>query len=297
MLNNMKILILGGNGMIGHKMYQIISDKYPDTWVLFKKKYIDIENRDLFKKNKIIESFDLSNFDNLINLLDNLNPDFILNAAGITIRRELNISLSKTILINSVLPNILDEWVTTKNKRLIQFSTDCVFSGKKGFYNEKSILDGQDLYSRTKALGEINSTNTLTLRGSMIGRELENKTELLEWFLNQKNQKIKGYNKVIYSGVTTISMAKLVLRIIDEYPKMAGLYNVSSSEISKYNLLQLLNTHFNTNVDIISDDSYSSNKTLDSSLFYEKTGFKKPDWHELVLELKKDCEVNNIYYK
>ena len=293
----MKILILGGNGMIGHKVYQIISEKYTDTWVLFKKKYIDIPSHDLFKKNKIIDNFDLSNFENLIKLLNNLNPDYIINAAGITIRRGLNICVSKTILINSALPNVLDEWVTTKNKRLIHFSTDCVFSGKNGFYNEKSIPDGEDLYSRTKALGEINSTNTLTLRGSMIGRELENKTELLEWFLNQKNHKINGFNKASYSGITTISMAKLVLRIIDEYPKMSGLYNVSSSEISKYSLLQLLNSHFNNNVDVILDDSYSSNKTLDSTLFYKKTGFKKEDWQELVLELKKDCEVNSIYYK
>ena len=174
----MKILILGGNGMIGHKMYQIISNKYPDTWVLFKKKYNDIKEYDFFKKNKIIDNFDLSNFDNLIILLNNLNPDIIINAAGITIRRGINLSFSKTILINSVLPNILDEWVISQNKRLIHFSTDCVFSGKKGFYNENSISDGEGLYSRTKSLGEINSTNTLTLRGSMIVRELENKTEL-----------------------------------------------------------------------------------------------------------------------
>ena len=115
----MKILILGGNGMIGHKMYQIISSKHPDTWVLFKKKYIDIKSRNFFKDNRIIENFDLTNFDNLKDLLNKLNPDFIINAAGITIRRGLDLSISKTILINSVLPNILDEWVTNKNKRLI----------------------------------------------------------------------------------------------------------------------------------------------------------------------------------
>jgi dTDP-4-dehydrorhamnose reductase len=293
----MKILILGGNGMIGHKMYQIISCKYPDTWALFKKKYIDIKSRQFFKENRIIENFDLTNFDNLKHLLNNLNPDFIINAAGITIRRGLNLSISNTILINSVLPNLLDEWVTNKNKRLIQFSTDCVFSGKKGFYNERSITDGEDLYSRTKALSEINSSHTLTLRGSMIGRELENKTELFEWFLNQKNKKIQGFNKAIYSGITTIAMAKYVLQIIDQHPNLVGLYNVSTSEISKFSLLQLLNTHFNTNVDIIPDPSYSSNKTLDSTLFYKKTGFKKHNWDELVIELKNDCEVNDIYYK
>jgi dTDP-4-dehydrorhamnose reductase len=188
----MRILILGGNGMIGHKMYQVLSNVYADTWVLFRKKLDQINASEIFNKNKCIDNFDLIQFDKLHSLLNQLKPDIIINAAGITIRRGVNEILYKSIIINAALPHFLDNWAKINKKRLIHFSTDCVFSGKDGFYSEKSIPDADDIYGKTKAMGEINSTNSLTLRGSMIGRELENKTELLEWFLNQTNELTGG---------------------------------------------------------------------------------------------------------
>lgn len=292
----MRILILGGNGMIGHKMYQVISKEFDDVWVLLKKPLDQVHSSEIFKTDKVIESFNLVHFDKLSKVLNNLMPDLIINAAGITIRRGINDNILNSILINSALPHFLDNWVKSNNKRLIHFSTDCVFSGKKGFYSEFSATDAEDTYGKTKGLGEVISSNTITLRGSMIGRELENKTELLEWFLNQNEHSVKGYNKVIYSGITTIRMAKYVLQILNKHPNMNGIYNVSSINISKFELVKLFNQYFNKKCFIIADDSYISNKDLDSTKFYLETGFEKPNWSELIEELASDCELNAKYY-
>lgn len=293
----MKILILGGNGMIGHKMYQVLSKFYVDTWVLFKKKKDQVESYEIFNKDKIVDNFDLIQFDKLNEVLNSLMPDIIINAAGITIRRGINDNKYRSIMINSALPQFLDNWTKINNKRLIHFSTDCVFSGKNGFYTEESVTDAEDMYGKTKALGEVISLNSVTLRGSMIGRELENRTELLEWFLNQKENSIKGYSNVVYSGITTFRMANYVHKIICDFPTMHGIYNVSSISITKYELINLFNSFFKKGTLIIPDSSYTSNKDLDSTNFYKKTGFEKPNWKELVEELLIDCESNKKYYK
>lgn len=292
----MRILILGGNGMIGHKMYQVLSNNYADTWVLFKKNIEQVSFSEIFNKHKVIDNFDLVQFDKLNTILDNLSPDVIINAAGITIRRGINENKYKSILVNSALPHLLDNWTNYNHKRLIHFSTDCVFSGKKGFYTESSLTDAEDTYGRTKALGEVISQNSLTLRGSMIGRELENKTELLEWFLNQNENTVKGFANVIYSGITTIRMANYVHKIIRDFPNMHGIYNVSSNSITKYDLVNLFNSFFKKGTSIIPDSSYTSNKDLDSTKFYKDIGLIKPNWGDLVEELLVDCQSNLKYY-
>jgi dTDP-4-dehydrorhamnose reductase len=292
----MRVLILGGNGMIGHKLYQVISYNYSDTWVVLKRNLEDVTFSEIFNKEKVIDNFDLVHFDKLNSILDKLLPDVIVNAAGITIRRGINEYKHTSILVNSALPHFLDNWTKNNHKRLIHFSTDCVFSGKNGFYNETSLTDAEDLYGRTKALGEVFSQNALTLRGSMIGRELENKTELLEWFLNQNEPAVKGFTNVIYSGITTIRMANYVHKIIRDFPDMHGIYNISSYSITKFDLLNIFNMYFKKEAYIIPDNIYSSNKDLDSTKFFKETGFIKPNWEELIEELLIDCKLNSKYY-
>jgi dTDP-4-dehydrorhamnose reductase len=233
----------------------------------------------------------------LLDTLNEIKPDIILNACGITIRRGVEKIKSNTILLNSALPHLLNEWVSLNNKRLIHFSTDCVFSGKKGDYLDTDIKDTNDLYGSTKSLGEIvDSKFALTLRGSMIGRELENKTELLEWFLQQRNKKIKGFSEVIYAGITTVKMAEIVLRVIKFYPNLTGIYNISSKPISKYDLLKICNDHFAINSIIEMDNGYKSNKNLISDKLFNEIGIEKPNWTELISQLKEDCLIyTNLY--
>jgi dTDP-4-dehydrorhamnose reductase len=293
----MRILILGGNGMIGHKMYQTISKIHEDTWITLRNNLSSYSYSEIYNSEKVIDNIDLINFKILLNQLNLTNPDIVINACGITIRRGIDALKSNSISLNSALPHFLNEWVTSNNKKLIHFSTDCVFSGKKGDYLDNDIKDAIDLYGLTKSIGEvIDSKFTITLRGSMIGRELENKTELFEWFLKQKNKTIKGFSKVIYSGITTTKMAEIVLKLIDQFPNLSGVYNISSKPISKFELLKLWNNLFDINANIEIDNSYTSNKNLISDNFYRTISMEQPDWVELSSQLNIDNLLHNNLY-
>jgi dTDP-4-dehydrorhamnose reductase len=285
----MKILILGGDGMIGHKMAQslINFDLYLNSR----------SNSNYLKEhfpNSTLSDVDFLN-QNIEELLNKILPDYIINAVGITIRRGAS-NNKKTNLINSQLPNQIDFWCKENQKKQIHFSTDCVFSGDKGNYNDLDLHDAKDDYGKSKGEGEINSNSTLTIRSSMIGREIYNKTELLEWVISNKNNKIKGFENVIYSGVTTLWMSNTVNEIIKNYPDLNGIYNISSSPISKYDLITKINTYFNLNIEIEKDYSYSSNKSLNSDRFFTKTNFKKPNWDEMLNDLYLYSEKNKNLY-
>ena len=285
----MKILILGADGMIGHKMAQSLS-------------HFNLYLNSRSHSNYLQEHFPnstLSNFDflnqNIEDLLEKTSPDYIINAVGITIRRGASDN-EQTNFLNSQLPQKINFWCKENKKKQIHFSTDCVFSGDKGNYNDLDLPDAKDNYGKSKGEGEINSKSTLTIRSSMIGREIYNKTELLEWVISNKNKKIKGFDNVIYSGVTTLWMSKTVNEIIKNYPDLYGIYNISSPPISKYNLITIINTYFNLNIEIERDSSYYSNKSLNSDRFFSETNFKKPNWDEMLSNLYLDSEKNKNLY-
>jgi len=285
----MKILILGADGMIGHKMAQSLS-------------HFDLYLNSRSKSNYLQEYFPsstLSNFDflnqNIEDLLEKTLPDYIINAVGITIRRGASYN-KETNFLNSQLPKKIDFWCKENQKKQIHFSTDCVFSGDKGNYNDLDLPDAKDNYGKSKGEGEINSNSTLTIRSSMIGREIYNKTELLEWVISNKNKKIKGFDNAIYSGVTTLWMSNTVNEIIKNNPDLFGIFNISSSPISKYDLITKINTYFNLNIEIERDSSYYSNKSLNSNKFFSETNFKKPNWDEMLSDLYLDSEKNKNLY-
>ena len=214
-----------------------------------------------------------------------------------TIRRANDVSLNQIIFTNSLLPNILNKWSEKNNCRLIHFSTDCVFSGKKGNYKENDITDALDIYGKTKSLGEVNSDYCLTLRSSMVGFELNNKTELLEWVFKNQNKSINGYSNVIYSGITTSLMSKIIIRIINDFPNLTGIYNVSSAPVSKYYLLKKINTIFDLNIEIKSTESKASDKSLVYSRFFNKTRIEIPKWDSMLQELKETWVLNKYIYE
>lgn len=282
--------------MVGHKMYQILSREFEEVFITIRS-LDNLEKKKLFEKNKIIQ-IDLINYYLLEKIIQKIKPNYIINCVGITIRRGINDNILNSILLNSVLPNYLKNLTFKYNFKLIHFSTDCVFSGNSDLYYCDSITDASDTYGKTKAMGEVTSANCLTLRGSMIGREIANKTELLEWFLSNPNSSsVKGFCNVYYSGITTFRMAKYVLKIIQNNIDISGIYNVSSKPISKFDLLKLFSIYFEKNITIKRNNKYSSKKILDSERFYKKIDEIIPNWKiDLIDELVWDSNLNNKYY-
>ena len=280
--------------MIGH---QVLIGLLKENFLIhahFKKKK---SKQDFLKsKNTIFHFLEISE-DNIEEFLVDINPDIIINTAGVTTRREKESTINQIKFTNSLLPNILSNWSEKNGCRLIHFSTDCVFSGEKGNYKDDDKPDALDTYGKTKSLGEVRGTNTLTLRSSMIGFELYNKTELLEWVLSNQNKSINGFSNVIYSGITTSLMSKIVNKIINDFPDLSGIYNVSSAPISKYSLLKKINAIFDLNIKIKSIESKASNKSLDYSNFFMKTGIEIPDWDSMLKELKKAWLLNKHIYE
>ncbi|MBT7623863.1 MAG: sugar nucleotide-binding protein [Flavobacteriaceae bacterium] len=288
----MKILVTGIDGMIGHKIAQSLSKKFQvfgSTRKKIKSINIGTEKCEIINHDFII--------DNKLGLIDEIDPDIIINCVGITIRRGLNNSIENTKKLNSDLPHKLNHWVETNNKKLIHLSSDCVFSGKKGNYSDESIPDATDLYGISKSKGEVTGNNALTIRCSIVGREIYNHTELFEWLFSMKNKKIEGYKNVIYSGVTSTWMGKTINHLIKNNYDLKGIYNISSVPISKYDLLIKLSDTFNLNVDISLNSNIKSNKVLISKKFTEITGINSPNWNDLIVDFKADSDKFSTIYK
>lgn len=281
----MRVIILGVSGLIGHKLLQELSTGYEVFGILHKSKN-QYGNCSLFSGSNIIENINITEFNLLKGVLFAVNPDVILNCVGITKRKiDINNPL-EVITTNSVFPHQLANWARINQKRVIHFSTDCVFDGKIGNYTEKSLTTAEDIYGRTKALGEINYSHTLTIRSSFIGQELFDKTELLDWFLAQNGKQIKGFKNTFYSGVSTIFMAHVVKNIISNFPNLSGLYQLAPDKpISKYELLCIAKGAFGVNVDIIPDDQHIHLPTLDASKLKQEINLTVPSWKEMMSEL------------
>tara|TARA_B100000767_G_C19707319_1_gene511129 strand:- start:411 stop:1286 length:876 start_codon:yes stop_codon:yes gene_type:complete len=287
-----KILILGIDGMIGHKIAQLLEQEnnlFGTTRKTIGPKKLGLKTSNLIKKD-----FDKNQS---LGFLDNLNPDIIINCVGITTRRINNDNISNLEFINSRLPHYLNEWTEKNDKRLIHFSTDCVYSGKSGMYSESDNPDAIDLYGKSKAIGEINNTKALTIRTSLIGREVYNHTELFEWLYKNKSGKVYGYENVYYSGLTTIRMSKILEKIINYYPDLQGVFNISSKPITKYSLLNLINRHFKLEIQVKKDLKIKSNKVLISKKITEITDIEIPTWEDLIVEFKEDCVKYSEIYK
>jgi len=153
---------------------------------------------------------------------------------------------------------------------------------------EASPSDAEDLYGKSKYLGEVTAENALTLRTSIIGRELAHFRSLLEWILSQNGKSVRGFKRVIYSGVTTSYMADLVCRIVSEHPTLSGLYQVTSPAISKHDLLCMIRDAFRMDIDIVPDEKEVSDRSMVGEAFLRATGYRSPDWPALVSQLVND---------
>ena len=280
----MKILILGGDGMLGHQLLNSFKEKF-EVKVTLRNKIEVYTQYKIFKQENCFDDIDVRNFEKLANVIEDFKPNVLINAVGIVKQRKDSKEIIPSLEINALLPHKLSLECAKYNTRVIHISTDCVFSGKTGMYDEKSFADADDIYGRTKYLGEILLDNCLTLRTSIIGRELSRHNSLLDWFLKQKGP-IKGYKNAIFSGFTTIELARIIEMMILKYPEVSGTYNVSSEPINKYDLLKIISEVLNFNIEIIADEDFFCNRSLSSELFRKSFNYTPPTWLSMISELK-----------
>lgn len=272
--------------MLGHKVLQEFEHAYPEnTFGTLRGSLQDWPIRIGVPSSCFIENVDLSDFVNLEKILNQIKPDVVLNCVGITLRSKDAGSAEENWRINAYLPHFLETWVQTYNKRLIHYSTDCVFDGHKGYYSEHEQPTATDTYGMSKFAGEVQGENCLTMRLSIIGREVRGKTELVEWFLAQKGKSVKGYDSVYYSGLTTYTVARETLRVVEQFSQLTGLFHVASHPITKYELLKLLNLIFQTHIEIQSDSSKKLDKSLNSQRYQLITGFQPPSWNSMIEQM------------
>ncbi|MDA3831894.1 MAG: SDR family oxidoreductase [Spirochaetales bacterium] len=280
----MRILILGGDGMLGHQLLKSWQAGH-EVKVTLRGGADQYHQYGMFNEANSFYGVDVRSFAQIVSVAEAFKPEAIVNAVGIVKQRAEAHDAILSLEVNSLLPHRLSQLCSEIGARLIQISTDCVFSGSKGMYSEDDLEDARDLYGRSKLLGEVHDAQAVTLRTSIIGLELSRKKSLIEWFLAQKGE-IKGFTRAIYSGFTTQEMARIIERVLLVDTSLSGLWHVASAPINKYELLDVLSGYMGReDVKLLPDSGFFCERSLDASRFNEKTGYSPPSWHEMLVEL------------
>jgi dTDP-4-dehydrorhamnose reductase len=279
----MRILIFGGDGMLGHRLLAQFAPRH-ETWVTLHRPLDAYSGLGCFGPHNAIGGVDVRDVQTLAAVLGAFRPEAVVNASGI-VKQRTQVDDREFMEVNAIFPHVLARLCQSHGARLVHLSTDCVFSGKKGNYSEEDRPDPEDVYGLSKLLGEVDDRSVLTLRTSMIGLELHRKTGLVEWLLAQRGRRVKGWRKAIFSGFTTAELARLIERLIVQYPGASGLYHASSAPISKYDLLVKINSALRIGVEIVPDDSVICDRSLDSARFRSVFGYTPPTWDTMVTEL------------
>jgi dTDP-4-dehydrorhamnose reductase len=283
----MRILVLGGSGMLGHKLVQCWQGEF-DVWTTLRGRFQDYERFGIFDREKTIDGLSALDASAVADTVERVKPDVIFNAVGIIKQLPTSKNAVTTLLINSVLPHQLAEVARKHNSRLINIGTDCVFEGTRGNYNEDDRPDATDMYGKSKNLGEVDTENCLTLRTSIIGRELMTSHGLVEWALGNRGTTVKGFVNAIFSGFPTIVLADIISNLIRNYRDLSGLYHVSSDPINKFDLLNLIKKSYGIDLEIERYEDFRIDRSLDSSRFRQVTGFEPASWPEMIDRMAHD---------
>jgi len=273
----MKALVLGASGMLGNAMMRVLSEE--EDWDVFGT-VRSSEVARLFSPKiaeRLVAGVDIGNHDTLTKLFAQVRPNVVVNCIGLVKQLAEADDPLMAIPINSLLPHRLAGLCDLVGARLVHISTDCVFAGKKGDYRESDPSDAEDLYGKSKFLGEVDYPHAITLRTSIIGHELQGARSLIDWFLSQE-RKCKGYTKAIYSGLPTVVLAQIVRDVVIPRTDLSGLYHVAAQPISKYDLLRLVADVYGKAIEIIPDDKLVIDRSLNADRFRDATGYVAPGW-------------------
>ena len=274
-----RVLVIGATGMLGNAAFRFFAASA--TMEVFGTTRGDGSVLGPEFADRLVTGFDATDPEAVANVLERTGADVVMNCVGVVKQLADANDPLVAIPVNSVLPHQLARSCAQAGARLVHMSTDCVFSGEKGNYVESDIPDANDLYGRSKLLGEVDYPNAITLRTSIIGHELRSMSSLIGWFLSQEGE-VAGFTNAIFSGLPTVEIARVVRDLIIPRADLSGVWHVSAEPIDKFSLLELVRDAYGKNIQIRAVDEPHIDRSLDSSRFRMATGFIPDPWPKLV---------------
>ncbi|WP_415033108.1 dTDP-4-dehydrorhamnose reductase family protein [Azonexus sp.] len=278
----MRVLVLGATGMLGHVVFRVFSAAAGhDTWGTLRSA-AGLRHFPEATHARLLCGVDVLDQDALLAVMARVKPEIVINCVGL-IKQLADAGDPLTALpINAMLPHRLARLCALAGARLIHVSTDCVFSGRKGKYLESDVSDAEDLYGKSKYIGEVHDTaHVITLRTSIIGHELDSSHALVDWFLSQQGE-VRGFTRAVFSGLPTVELARVMKDYVLPHPALHGLYHVAAEPIDKFSLLNLVAAQYSKPIEIRPDDALVIDRSLEGSHFRAATGYVAPVWPELI---------------
>lgn len=279
-----KILILGAAGMLGNAAYRLFAAS-PGFEVIGTIRGGAPAGLKQNATARLLEGVNATDQDGLVRVFGETRPDLVINCIGVVKQLSAAKDPLVSITLNALLPHRLAELCAAAGARLVHVSTDCVFDGRKGDYTEADLSNAEDLYGKSKFLGEVDYPNAITLRTSIIGHELNSAHSLVDWFLSQPGPVVKGYRKAIYSGLPTVELARVIRDVVIPHPELRGLWHVAAEKINKFDLLKLVAQEYGKTIEIVPDDAVAIDRSMDGSRFRAATGYAAPAWPELIARM------------
>jgi dTDP-4-dehydrorhamnose reductase len=277
----MKIMILGASGMLGNAVFRVFSED--PAHEVFGTARADEARRHFGQDaaENLLTGVDVEKHDSLVRALATVRPQVVVNCIGLVKQLADANNPLQAVALNALLPHRLAALCQAIGARLVHISTDCVFSGAKGGYRETDFPDASDYYGRTKLLGEVDYPHAITLRTSIIGHELRSNHGLIGWFLAQEGS-VKGFCKAIFSGLPTVELSRVIRDLVVPRGDLRGLYHVASEPINKCELLQLVANAYGKKIEIVPDDTWVIDRSLNADRFRTATGYVASPWPELI---------------
>ena len=283
-----KILIFGASGMLGHMLIRVLSTHHHVVGTTTSQYNSKSHLVRILSKDNLFNLIDVRNLLSVEKVIHETKPDVIINCVGLIKQKMEADRIVDAIYLNSLFPHQLASLCNQSNIRLIHFSTDCVFQGTPGVKRLSDTPNATDLYGLSKLLGELSTSPCLTLRTSIVGRQLIGSESLFEWAISKRGTTINGYKNAIYTGLTTNRLSQIIKKLIEEFPNLSGTHQVASLPISKFELISKLNDDLKLDLRIEPETEFHCDRSLDGTEFNELTNIDIPSWDDMLTELAAD---------
>jgi len=276
----MRVLVLGVTGMLGSAVFRVFTgDPAYDVWGTLRS---SASLRFFPGQAQLLTGVNVLDQDALAGVLSKVRPDVVINCVGLVKQLADAKDPLVALPVNAMLPHRLARMCELLGARLVHISTDCVFSGRKGLYLESDPSDAEDLYGKSKYIGELNEfAHAVTLRTSIIGHELDSTHSLIDWFLSQ-HDRVRGFARAIFSGLPTVELARVMKDFVIPNKQLHGLYHVAAEPIDKCRLLGLVAAQYGKKIEIQSDDALVIDRSLNASRLQAAVGYVAPSWPDLI---------------